>query len=123
MRKGERKRQVLAAAKELIAERGFADVDLDDVADAAEITPGRLARYFDSREALLRAVLNDLPAELFPAPDADDEVVGIGLADLQHALAGGDVLGQHLQAAREVLAAAGHRLAQHLRIGQHEIGG
>jgi len=72
MRKGERKRQVLAAAKELIAERGFADVDLDDVAEAAEITPGRLGRYFESREALLRAVLNDLPAELFPPPDGDD---------------------------------------------------
>jgi AcrR family transcriptional regulator len=73
MRKGERKRQVLAAAKELIAERGFADVDLDDVAEAAEITPGRLARYFESREALVRAVLNDLPAELFPSSAANDD--------------------------------------------------
>jgi AcrR family transcriptional regulator len=78
MRKGERKRQVLAAAKELIAERGFADVDLDDVAEAAEITPGRLARYFESREALLRVLLNDLPGDLFSRPDADDTADPIG---------------------------------------------
>jgi AcrR family transcriptional regulator len=75
MRKGERKRQVLAAAKELIAARGFAAVDLDDVAQAAEITPGRLARYFDSRAALVRAVLNDLPTELFPPTDGDDDAL------------------------------------------------
>jgi len=72
MRKGERKRQVLAAAKELIAARGFAAVDLDDVAEAAEITPGRLSRYFDSRAALIRGVLNDLPADFFPPPEADE---------------------------------------------------
>jgi AcrR family transcriptional regulator len=79
MRKGERKRQVLAAAKELIAEQGFADVNLDDVAEAAEITPGRLARYFESREALLRAVLSDLPKDLFPLPDGgDDEHDAVG---------------------------------------------
>jgi len=78
MRKGERKRQVLAAAKELIAEQGFADVDLDDVAEAAEITPGRLARYFESREALLRAVLNDLPKDLFPPLDENDEQDPVG---------------------------------------------
>src|SRR5438552_1574322 len=90
MRKGERKRQLLAAAKELIAERGFADVDLDDVAEAAEITPGRLARYFDSREALIRAVLNDLPAELFPPSDAADDTldpIGQLLAFLDRAAA------------------------------------
>jgi len=73
MRKGERKRQVLAAAKALIAERGFAGVDLDDVAEAAEITPGRLARYFESRKALLRAVFNELPADLFPPAHGDDD--------------------------------------------------
>ncbi|MGY4370343.1 hypothetical protein ACVW1A_006408 [Bradyrhizobium sp. LB1.3] len=44
------------------------------------------------------------------------------MADLQDALAGCDVLGQHLQAAREIFAVAGHRRAQHLRIGQHEVG-
>jgi AcrR family transcriptional regulator len=90
MRKGERKRQLLAVAKELIAERGFADVDLDDVAEAAEITPGRLARYFDSREALMRAVLNDLPGELFPAPNRQDETadpIGQLLAFLDRAAA------------------------------------
>ena len=79
MRKGERKRQVLATAKELIAARGFAALDLDDVAEAAEITPGRLARYFESREALLQAVLNDLPNDLFPPSHVnDDELDPVG---------------------------------------------
>ena len=40
---------------------------------------------------------------------------------LQIAAAGLDVLGQHVHAAREVLGVRGQRLAQQLRIGQHEI--
>jgi TetR/AcrR family transcriptional regulator len=72
MRKGERKRQLLAAAKDLFAARGFAGVVLDDLAAAADITPGRLARYFPDRAALVRAVINDLRADTFPPPDPAD---------------------------------------------------
>jgi AcrR family transcriptional regulator len=75
MRKGERKRQLLAAATGLFAAHGFAAVTLDDVAIAAGTTPGRLARYFPDHGALVRAVLNNLRAETFPAPGPADAAV------------------------------------------------
>ncbi len=52
---------------------------------------------------------------------ADLEHRGIGLADLQIAAAGLDVLGQHVHAAHQVVGIAGERLAQQFGIGQHEI--
>src|SRR5262245_45480493 len=72
MRKGERKRQLLAAAKALVAARGFAELTPEALAAAADITPGRLARYFADSEALLRAVLDDLRHDLFPPPAGDE---------------------------------------------------
>ena len=53
--------------------------------------------------------------------DADDEVRRIGLADAQRAAAGLDILRQHLHAANQIVAVGSQRLAQHLRIGEHEI--
>ena len=46
---------------------------------------------------------------------------GIGLADAQRAAAGFDVFREHLHAANEVVAVGRQRLAQHFRIGEHEI--
>ena len=53
------------------------------------------------------------------APDLEHR--GVGLADLEVAVAGFDVLGQHVHAAREVGGIGAERLAQQLRIGQHEV--
>ena len=46
---------------------------------------------------------------------------GIGLADLEIAVAGLDVLAQHVHAAHEVFRIRRQRLAQQFRIGEHEI--
>ncbi|HEY1375241.1 MAG TPA: TetR/AcrR family transcriptional regulator [Gemmataceae bacterium] len=69
MRKGERKRQLLAQAKAVVAEEGFGALTPDRLAVAAGVTPGRLARHFPDRTALVRAVLNDLRADTFPTPE------------------------------------------------------
>jgi hypothetical protein len=53
---------------------------------------------------------------------ADLEHRGARLADLEVAVSGLDVLGQHVHAAHEVLGLGRERLAQQLRIGEHEIG-
>ena len=53
--------------------------------------------------------------------DADHEVGRIGLADAQRAVAGLDVLGQHLHAANQIVTVGCQRLAQHFRIGHHEV--
>ncbi len=46
----------------------------------------------------------------------------VGLAQLQVAVAGHDVLGQHFHAAHQVFAAGGDRFAVELRIGGDEVG-
>ena len=82
-----RKPQLLAAAAEVIAERGFAATRIADVAERAGTSAPGVLYWFDSRDALLaealsfaeRAFHDDLAAELAshsrilarPARDAD----------------------------------------------------
>jgi TetR/AcrR family transcriptional repressor of nem operon len=47
----------VAAASELIAERGIAETSLDDVIERAGVSKSQLYHYFNDRAALLRAVV------------------------------------------------------------------
>lgn len=58
-RKEERPAQLLAAALDLFVERGFAGTRLDDVAARAGVSKGTLYLYFDTKEALFKAVVRD----------------------------------------------------------------
>ena len=49
--------RVLAAARVLFAERGFAASRVADVAQGAGMSPGNVYWHFDSKEAILRAIL------------------------------------------------------------------
>ncbi|MGE5489793.1 MAG: TetR/AcrR family transcriptional regulator [Actinomycetota bacterium] len=49
--------ELMAAALDLFVERGFAATRLDDVAARAGVTKGTLYLYFDSKEALFKAVV------------------------------------------------------------------
>jgi len=49
--------RIVAAASELIRERGVADTSLDDVIERAGASKSQLYHYFDDRAALLRAVV------------------------------------------------------------------
>ena len=49
--------RIVAAASELIRERGLADTSLDDVIARAGASKSQLYHYFDDRSALLRAVV------------------------------------------------------------------
>jgi AcrR family transcriptional regulator len=71
MRKGERKRQLLAEARALIAAEGFRAATPERLAEAAGVTPGRLARHFPDQAGIVRAVIDGLRAETFPTPKAD----------------------------------------------------
>jgi TetR/AcrR family transcriptional repressor of nem operon len=61
--------RIVAAASELVGERGVAETSLDDVIDRAGVSKSQLYHYFEDRAALLRAVvvhnaegvLDDLP--------------------------------------------------------------
>ena len=56
-RKDERPSEILAAALDSFAERGFAATRLDDIAKRAGVTRGTLYLYFTSKEDLLKAVV------------------------------------------------------------------
>jgi TetR/AcrR family transcriptional regulator, transcriptional repressor for nem operon len=50
--------RIVAAASELIAERGVAETSLDDVIERAGASKSQLYHYFEDRAALLRAVVS-----------------------------------------------------------------
>jgi AcrR family transcriptional regulator len=56
-RKAARPAELLAAALDLFVERGYAATKLDDVAARAGVSKGTFYLYFDSKEALFKAVI------------------------------------------------------------------
>ena len=55
---------LLTAARELFTERGFAATGREDIAAAAGVTRGALYHHFPNKEAVFRAVFEDLEAEM-----------------------------------------------------------
>lgn len=53
-----RRQQVVQAAIDVFAEKGFADASLQDVADRVGVLKGSLYHYIDSKEALLYQILS-----------------------------------------------------------------
>src|SRR5256712_5394436 len=58
-RKDARPGEIVAAALEVFGERGFAATKLADVARRAGVTKGTVYLYFDSKEALFKAVVRE----------------------------------------------------------------
>ena len=58
-RKAARPAEIVAAALEVFVERGFAATRLADVARRAGVTKGTVYLYFDSKEALFKAVVRE----------------------------------------------------------------
>lgn len=75
-RKEARPAELTAAALDLFVERGYAATRLDDVAARAGVSKGTLYLYFDSKEALFKAVVR---AGLLPAL-AEGEALVAGYA-------------------------------------------
>jgi AcrR family transcriptional regulator len=71
-RKTARPAEILAAALASFAEHGFAATRLDDVAARAGVTKGTLYLYFDSKEALFKAVVRQ---ELVPSLERAEALV------------------------------------------------
>jgi AcrR family transcriptional regulator len=59
-RKDARPAEILAAALDVFAERGFAAAKLDEVAARAGVSKGTLYLYFESKEELFRSVVRGL---------------------------------------------------------------
>jgi AcrR family transcriptional regulator len=58
-RKEARPSEIVAAALEVFAERGFASARLDEIAARAGVSKGALYLYFETKEDLFRAVVTD----------------------------------------------------------------
>jgi AcrR family transcriptional regulator len=56
-RKEDRPTEIIDAAMDLFAENGFANTKLEDVAKRAGVVMGTLYRYFDTKESVFRAVV------------------------------------------------------------------
>ena len=71
-RKEARPSELLAAAVDLFVEKGYAATRLDDVAARAGVSKGTLYLYFDSKAALLRAVVED---GMVPVLDQGEDII------------------------------------------------
>lgn len=58
-RKDARPGEILAAALDVFADKGFAAARLEDIAARAGVTKGTLYLYFEGKEALLRAIVTE----------------------------------------------------------------
>ena len=58
---------LVAAARALFAERGYAGVGTEEIVERAGVTRGALYHHFGDKEDLMRAVLHDLSRELAEA--------------------------------------------------------
>src|SRR6266571_9050169 len=58
-RKAARPAEIVAAALHVFVERGFAATKLDDVARKAGVTKGTVYLYFESKEALFKAIVRE----------------------------------------------------------------
>jgi AcrR family transcriptional regulator len=55
-----RQTQILEAAAKVFAEKGFRHATIRDVAQAADVADGTIYNYFENKEALLNAIINQL---------------------------------------------------------------
>ena len=88
----ERKKQILKAAVEVFAERGYHGCRISDVADRAGVAYGLVYHYFGNKEALLDHIfqanwevfgkaLEDVAAQEGLTPRQDQQGLGVDLAD------------------------------------------
>ena len=66
-RKQSRPGELLQAALSLFVEKGFAATRVEEVAALAGVSKGTLFLYFETKEDLLKAVIRENIANLFPA--------------------------------------------------------
>ena len=73
----ERPQQILRAALEVFSEAGISAAKLDDIAERAGVSKGTIYLYFDSKEALFKAVVREW---VVPRIAEGERVIGDGSA-------------------------------------------
>ncbi len=77
-RSEETRAALIAAARSLFAERGYAAVGTEEIVRAARMTRGALYHHFAGKEDLFRAVYEEVEAELLTRIAADAETAAAG---------------------------------------------
>lgn len=88
----DRRSHYLTTALELFSEHGYNGVSMDAIVEAAGGSKATLYRYFDSKEALFEAIIDDVASKLTPPdmpPNYLDRPLAEGLRILGHATAAG----------------------------------
>ena len=65
---------LLAAGRSVFEQRGYTATRMSDIASAAGVSHGTVYTWFDDKEALLRALVDDIVTEVFAALAIGDEV-------------------------------------------------
>ena len=65
---------LLAAGRTVFEQRGYANTRMSDIATAAGVSHGTVYTWFDDKEALLRALVDDIVTEVFAALAIGDDV-------------------------------------------------
>jgi AcrR family transcriptional regulator len=134
-RQADRRRQILAAAVKVFAEKGFHEARVGDIAEEAGIAYGLVYHYFDSKEALLETIFRTTWAEMLarveeveaagvPAAEAVRQVTALLLRtwrrdpDLVRVLVREVTRNQHVQQEIEEITAAMETLERIVRRGQ-----
>jgi AcrR family transcriptional regulator len=79
-----RKERILSAAADLVARHGFTAVSMEEIGDAVGITASAIYRHYDSKSAVLVAMLDRVVDKLLSDAQA---IASGGLADPRGALA------------------------------------
>lgn len=86
IRKSERRKQLLRFGVEVFATTGYAATTMEAIAEGAGVTVALLTRYFDTKEAILLAVLADIRTVSLDRWESELAALGDPLAKL-HAVA------------------------------------
>ncbi|HJQ42998.1 MAG TPA: helix-turn-helix domain-containing protein [Jatrophihabitantaceae bacterium] len=109
--------RVLEAAERLFAERGVADVSMDDVVAAAGVGKGTLYRSFGDKAGLAAALLDererDIQGEMLDGSDADRDPAERAVQFVQRYF---DYVADHLDLVEMSQASGGRH-----RIGSHQV--
>jgi AcrR family transcriptional regulator len=65
MRDVDKRNRILASAKTLFAEQGFAGTSISDIAAATAVPVGSIYTYFENKDALLRVIVEEGWAEFY----------------------------------------------------------
>lgn len=81
-RKEDRPAEILTAALRLFSDKGFAQTKLNDVAKEAGVSKGTLYLYFNGKEALFKAVINEFVLPQIAKAEEQAEQYSGSISDL-----------------------------------------